>query len=296
MTAYFKPAAVPGNFVTKLNPDITRLNKMSVVVVRRLFFLIAAVFLCVAAHGQTKSAAPKSDALTNKAVIDLHKAGLDDEIILTKIAQSKCSFDLSTDALIDLKAKGVSPGIIKAMMNKSASGTGGGSVAAAASAKESRSSGADASAPELMNHVYVFQKEGKPFLPLEKSMAGRRTRNLGFKAFVLLQVEGANSAVSLSADDIQYFVINTGGAALPEAALYTLKSAKGKREVETGSVGTFDGVKGSEKNQVAVNISKMDNGAFKIMPTKALVKGEYFFTTKPEAGASSMEVYTFGIK
>ena len=61
----------------------------------------------------TKSATTaKSDAFTNKSVIDLHK-GLGDEIILAKIAQSKCAFDLSTDGLIDLKSKGVSADVIK---------------------------------------------------------------------------------------------------------------------------------------------------------------------------------------
>ena len=92
-------------------------------------FAVFITILHTAVQSQTKTAKPaaasKTSALTNKSVIDLQKAGLGDDIILTKIAQSKCAFDLSTDALIDLKSKGVSADVIKAMMNKSEENTSG---------------------------------------------------------------------------------------------------------------------------------------------------------------------------
>ncbi len=43
-------------------------------------------------------------------------AGFDDEMILAKIRNSKCQFDTSTDALIQLKHDGVSTPVIKAMV------------------------------------------------------------------------------------------------------------------------------------------------------------------------------------
>ena len=150
----------------------------------KLIAIAAIFFVMLSSAAQTKTtakpatkpvASTKSDALTNKNIIDLQKAGLGDEIILSKIARSKCAFDLSTDGLIDLKSKGVSADVIKAMMNKN--------------------------------------------------------------------------------------------------------------ESEMG-----------EKHQVPVNISKLDNGVYKIVPGRALEKGEYFFTTKSEATATSFDVYTFGIK
>lgn len=269
-----------------------------------IYFTVLFTLLTTAAKSQTKTttkpaAAAKSDVFTNKNVIDLHKAGLGDEIILTKISQSKCSFDLSTDALIDLKTKGVSADVIKAMMSKSEPGTPGGSSVPIGTAKEpvrlNNAGNTALLAVELMNHVYVLQKGNQSVKPLEKSMAGKRTRNYGFKGVQVLQVDGANSGVSLPADDIQYFLINTGGT-LPELNLYILKSGKGKREVESMSVGTFEGAKTGEKHQVPLNISKLDNDVYKIVPDKVLVKGEYFFTTKPEATATSFDVYTFGIK
>ena len=46
------------------------------------------------------------------------KAGIDDAIIVAKIESSKCQFDTSTDALIQLKSAGVSSAVIKSMLAK----------------------------------------------------------------------------------------------------------------------------------------------------------------------------------
>jgi hypothetical protein len=54
--------------------------------------------------------------LRNQDIIDLAKAGLDDETILAKIAGSNCQFDTSTAALIELKKVGVSGAVQKAMV------------------------------------------------------------------------------------------------------------------------------------------------------------------------------------
>ena len=66
---------------------------------------------------QDKSAEPippAEAALRNQDIIDLVKAGIDDATILAKIASSKCQFDTSTVALINLKKSGVSSAVLKA--------------------------------------------------------------------------------------------------------------------------------------------------------------------------------------
>jgi len=62
--------------------------------------------------------ASNGPVLNNKDVIKMTKAGLDEGMILTKIASSKCQFDTSTDALIELKRNGVSTSVMKAMLSK----------------------------------------------------------------------------------------------------------------------------------------------------------------------------------
>ena len=60
-----------------------------------------------------------SQELTNASVISMLKKGLSESIVKAKIKQSVCNFDLSTEALINLKESKVSEGIIMAMIEKS---------------------------------------------------------------------------------------------------------------------------------------------------------------------------------
>ena len=65
-----------------------------------------------------QSAGPASGGapLRNEDVIKMVKAGVDDAIIIAKISSSKCQFDTSTDALIQLKQSGVSAAVLKAIV------------------------------------------------------------------------------------------------------------------------------------------------------------------------------------
>lgn len=58
------------------------------------------------------------DALTNKSIISLSKAGLPSSIIINKMKTSNCTFDLSTDALIELKNNKVTDDVLNAMIDK----------------------------------------------------------------------------------------------------------------------------------------------------------------------------------
>jgi hypothetical protein len=58
-----------------------------------------------------------SAVLQNQDVIKMVKAGLDDALIIAKIGSSKCQFDTSTDALIQLKQSGVSGAVLKAIVS-----------------------------------------------------------------------------------------------------------------------------------------------------------------------------------
>lgn len=54
--------------------------------------------------------------LSNRDVLYLSKAGFGEAVILAKIRSSKCDFDTSVDALMELKAAGLSEPVILAMM------------------------------------------------------------------------------------------------------------------------------------------------------------------------------------
>lgn len=66
---------------------------------------------------EQSSPAPSSEgALRNGDVLKMAKADFDDAFIIAKIGSSKCQFDTSTDALIQLKKSGVSAAVLKAMV------------------------------------------------------------------------------------------------------------------------------------------------------------------------------------
>jgi hypothetical protein len=65
-----------------------------------------------------RSAAPEA-GLTNADIVQMQKAGLSEEVILSKIATSPTNFDTGTQDLIQLKDAGVKNNIINAMVQKS---------------------------------------------------------------------------------------------------------------------------------------------------------------------------------
>ena len=65
-----------------------------------------------------RSAAPEA-GLTNADIVQMQKAGLSEEIILSKIATSATNFDIGTQDLIQLRDAGVKNNIINAMVQKS---------------------------------------------------------------------------------------------------------------------------------------------------------------------------------
>jgi hypothetical protein len=60
----------------------------------------------------------QSEIMTNSQIVEMSKAALSQEIILNKIAKSGARFDVSTNALIELKKAGVSDAVISAMLDK----------------------------------------------------------------------------------------------------------------------------------------------------------------------------------
>ena len=60
-----------------------------------------------------------SKVLTNADIVQMQKAGLSEEIILSKITGSPVNFDIGTQDLIRLKEAGVNDNIINAMVQKS---------------------------------------------------------------------------------------------------------------------------------------------------------------------------------
>jgi hypothetical protein len=72
-----------------------------------------------ASASTTRSVGNPSD-LTNARVVEMTKIGLDDDIIIAKIKNGTCRFDLADTDLLDLRKAGVSSKVVAAMLDASA--------------------------------------------------------------------------------------------------------------------------------------------------------------------------------
>lgn len=66
-----------------------------------------------------RTAAPGA-VLTNADIVQMQKAGLSEEVILSKISTSTTNFNTGTQDLIQLKEVGLNDTVINAMVQKSA--------------------------------------------------------------------------------------------------------------------------------------------------------------------------------
>ena len=248
------------------------------------------LFIAMTVEAQT---AAKAEILTNKNVIEIAKAGLGNDIIISKIGSSTCRFDLSTTALIDLKKQGVSPEVISAMMNKTNGKSAAPSPGATNAAQPKKAAGL---AISQLNYVHYLDKETA--LPLEKLLGNGKSKRAIITGTTTLSLEiaGATSTVKLGENAAASFVINTGGDNLPDLALYKLKAEKGKRYAVVGKL-TVSGPKSGE-DMLPIEITKLGEGIYGIKPGSKLEKGEYFFTGKPNLNTSmsSSDVYAFTIQ
>src|SRR6516225_2491438 len=77
------------------------------------YLLLAGLLLAETLHAQTTK-----EVIDNQSIIDMYKAGFSKDLVLSKIDNSECHFNTSTQGLIDLKKAHVPEAIISAMMKQ----------------------------------------------------------------------------------------------------------------------------------------------------------------------------------
>ncbi|MDB5135822.1 MAG: hypothetical protein JWP37_2425 [Mucilaginibacter sp.] len=86
--------------------------------VQTLFLQVFLMLLLVGILFPSGSYAQSNDVITNQTIIRLYRAGIGKQVIIAKIDNSTCNFDLSTDGLIDLKRNGVPDDLVSTMISK----------------------------------------------------------------------------------------------------------------------------------------------------------------------------------
>ena len=160
--------------------------------------------------------------------------------------------------------------------------------------------------PEFMNQVYVL-KVDKQLQPLEKVQAELKTKNKviamgNVKQFFI--INGSKSSVVLPASSAM-FVVSTGGngfAQDPSTQFQLLKFETKKSNREALLTGYSGQQKKSDEpsNEISLNLKKIKEGVFGLVPGQTLEKGEYAFINKTSMQPSGMNIrmdaYAFSIE
>jgi len=248
--------------------------------------------------GFIASIAFTAETLTNSSIVDLHKLGLGETVIVEKIKASTCTFDTSTDALKKLKDAGVSDTVIAAMI----SGSGPKSVAAGGDPNDPKS-------PHPTGIYVVRTVDGKTTMATVGAslVTGVRTAGgwgvgWGGTAKSRAVLEGLSAPLQLSAGRPTFYFYLTAGmdsiASSPEQFALVqleLKKDKNERRLVVGKAG-WGGAKFGvdQKSMRPFSTEKIAEGIYKVTPDADLAAGEYAFVLP--AGGSVSRMFDFGVR
>ena len=261
------------------------------------------------------SAQPKYDTLYNSTIITLTKIGLPSSTIISKIQTSIASFDVSTNALIELNKNGVNGEVLNEMIKRTDN-------ANTASLKEVNSTN-----PNVMHKtgIYYYDPNDKasPLKRIDPSVVSG-TKGGGFgqalgsaytygiaKTTHRSTLAGLHSATQIAenAPTFYFYFQNDTKANSDNWFFATATSPKefilvwmytkvDNREIETGSGNAYGNSSGvPTKDIIPFDISQVAEGIYKVVLTKKMEKGEYCFNyaSTPPSQYSNNKVFDFGI-
>jgi hypothetical protein len=255
----------------------------------KLFILICFTSLSLFGFGQP----PAEETLTNEIIIQLSKAGLDKDVIKSKINLSKCNFSTTTADLINLNKNKVHGEVINLMIKK-----------------ENSVKNNPASTPidvekfnGLKYGVYLYDTaigkyiEIKPLLVLDKNSAyfeDRLSSGLDklFSSKEFASIKGLSSTNKFyTYKPLLFFVFDTTATAPKRGNigwenvtspndffLIKMNTTKNNREFGLGknsTTGTEIAV--NDKIKIPFSTRKLRKGVFMVYPTDPILKGEYCF-------------------
>jgi hypothetical protein len=250
-----------------------------------------------------------AETLNNDGVIQLHKLGLGDSVVVEKIKSSTCKFDTSVDALKALKDAGLSDVVIQAMI---AAGSPSSGSAAVVTGDPN-----DPNAPH-QSGIWLYETvDGKPKMtqmkpsPIEEVKTGSGFGMAwGGSAKSRAILSGLHASTQLAeSQPVFYFYFDkeaeglssTGSSATSpdDFSLATMDIHKDKQErrLEIGKY-TMGGSRiGLDKKQVhAITSEKIADRVFKVTPVSSLKPGEYCFVDlRATSLAGGGKLFDFGV-
>lgn len=259
------------------------------------------VFFAIIVFGLATPAA--ADGFDNESVVVLTKAGVGDDVILTKIDSLPCGYDVSTDGLIALKSAGVSNEVISAM------------VARCVGAARAQGAVADNSNPLVMRTPGIYIDMGtsgahnlqavKPINGVGAKISGNGSLIFPYTAKLAIARENAQIKANAAQPSFYfYFPADDGrigdfgtsaslSAQSPnEFSLVKFKAKSGQREMVVGKATMFNANVGIDpKGTIKFDVEEVGDGIYRLSPSTPLEPGEYAFVLR--AGSDTYRIYDF---
>ena len=153
---------------------------------------------------RSETSAGTAQFITNTRIIELSKLGLDDDILIAKIRNGSCRFQLGDSDLVDLKKAGVSPKVIAAMLDSGASAS-----APVAPNKSEAPVPASSASPGAAEQPEEGSASGSGLIPLGARVVIAPMG--GFETYFAAAIREKKGPVTLTLnkETAQYFVVST---------------------------------------------------------------------------------------
>lgn len=263
----------------------------------------AILFLVLACASPGLSQSAQQAAINNQTIIDMVRAKLPSDLIVTRIQTSPANFDLSTDALVKLSQSGVPSEVIKAMMQKSSAASAPqGAVPPAATDPN------DPIAPHDPG-IYILYSDGRerkmtmlePTVYSQGKTGGMFASAMTYgiaKIKLKAVVRDAHANIRISDPSaVFYFYFEEKGAGLSHASFggtstpneFTLLKfdvKKNSRETAVMKMNAFGASSGTDdKANIPFTFVKLRPGVYKVTAKAPLAAGEYCFLSAEGGGA-----------
>ncbi len=252
-------------------------------------FVFSLISLCTIAQ---------TDVLTNETIIELHKGGMGEAVLLGMIETSETNFDVSTTAIVELGKAGVPDAVIKAMMDAN---------------KRDELLNADPNDPNAPHNpgLYYYDEVNQKMYSIEATIpSGTKFKHnpvpMG-KSKDVAQISGENAQLQIAENQpVFYFYFNQdvsnpgnyqlNGASSPaEFVLLEMDQKSDEREIVTGKFGSYNSQSGVE-DAIEKNFDKIEVGVYKVTPEEPLDEGEFcFYLLTGTENAPVLNIYDFGI-
>ena len=253
------------------------------------------------AAGSLLVAMPASaDPLTIEKVLELNALEVGDDVIIAKIQSDSGVFDLSTEQIIELRKKGLSPAVLAAMLKT----------------KGVPKVSLDSPDPMVPHPpgLYILQGEGESAKMSKMNFTvSNQAKTGGVFGYAFsgglasmsmkVAIQNESAPVKTGSSPRFYFFFDTNSlegasstwangtnsfAASPaEFTLVQLMKKSGRREARVGSVniaGAKTGV--MDKDRIAFRSTEVRPGVFEVVPAQSLKPGEYGFIFSLSGGGT----------